>query len=469
MTDQPTKGHGSPCDRAPLTHRLDGYSTRLRYGKDERASFVIVGARNDDEAQARADEMQEMARRLMAAGHSADAHPILKRMGEADTTREQDRVRKLVDALCAGTLPTTPSPKVEGASLTFKMVGERWTSGWFHRNFPDQVEAIIQASNIQRLDKAVYPVIGDKPIRLVTRSDCDDVMRKLPAPKSKDGTRELSRSTRRQYAGLMNRILNLAELAGYIDRNPLPRGWLPKPAPKKRFPILYPSEDVALLACTRVPFGFRLFYGFLHREGVRRAEAADLQWKDLDLENETIALDENKTDHPRWWKLSPGVADALQAWRDHRRSRADDKERDDADDLVFVEENGGALELNHLADRVRAHLLDAKLERADLTSTGALKGRFGLHCFRRSFVTRSLALGKNEDWVRQRTGHTSEELLTYRQAAKALVELELGDLAPLAEGLPDLLEPGGWAAGGQQMVGAAGFEPATPRPPVGQH
>ena len=98
----------------------------------------------------------------------------------------------------------------------------------------------------------------------------------------------------------------------------------------------------------------------------------------------------------------------------------------------------------------------------DLTSTGTLKGRFGLHCFRRSFVTRSLALGKNEDWVRQRTGHTSEELLTYRQAAKALIELELDDLAPL----PDLLDPEGWAEGGQQMVGAAGFEPATPRPPV---
>ena len=65
-------------------------------------------------------------------------------------------------------------------------------------------------------------------------------MRKLP-----EG---LSRATRRHYAGLIHRVLNLAELAGYIARNPLPRGWLPKLGGKKRFPILYPGEDRTLLA-----------------------------------------------------------------------------------------------------------------------------------------------------------------------------------------------------------------------------
>jgi hypothetical protein len=96
----------------------------------------------------------------------------------------------------------------------------------------------------------------------------------------------------------------------------------------------------------------------------------------------------------------------------------------------------------------------------------ALRTGHSTHYFRRSFVTRSLALGKNEDCVRQRTGHASDELLGYRQAAKSVAELSLGDLTPLADALPDLLDPGGWAEGGQRMVGAAGFEPATPRPPV---
>src|SRR6185295_2370935 len=109
-------------------------------------------------------------------------------------------------------------------------------------------------------------IIGPKGLDRITRDDCDVVMRQLP-----DG---LSKATRRQYAGLMNRILNLAELAGHIQRNPLPRGWLPKLGAKKRFPVLYPNEDRALLACADVPVAFRLLYGFLHREGVRRGEAA---------------------------------------------------------------------------------------------------------------------------------------------------------------------------------------------------
>jgi hypothetical protein len=31
----------------------------------------------------------------------------------------------------------------------------------------------------------------------------------------------------------------------------------------------------------------------------------------LDLGNGTVSLDENKTDHARFWKLSPGVADLV--------------------------------------------------------------------------------------------------------------------------------------------------------------
>lgn len=72
-------------------------------------------------------------------------------------------------------------------------------------------------------------------------------------------------STRRHYATLVNRVLNLAELAGHIERNPLPRGWLPKPSAKKRFPVLYPREDSRLLACQAVPRAHRVLYGFLHR------------------------------------------------------------------------------------------------------------------------------------------------------------------------------------------------------------
>src|SRR5204862_1813640 len=157
----------------------------------------------------------------------------------------------------------------------------------------DETTEEYRKENGQRLVRVVYPVIGPSRVNRIAREDCDGVMASLP-----EG---LSRSTRRQYAGLMNRILNLAELAGHISRNPLPRGWLPRPSPKKRFPILYPREDRTLLACESVPLCRRVMYAFLHREGSRRGEVGSMQVRDIDLDNRTVSLDVNKTDHARFW------------------------------------------------------------------------------------------------------------------------------------------------------------------------
>jgi len=69
------------------------------------------------------------------------------------------------------------------------------------------------------------------------------------------------------------------------------------------------------MACSEVPFVRRLLYGFLAREGCRLGEALSLRWCDLDLERGVVRLDLNKTDEPRAWATSPGVADALATFR----------------------------------------------------------------------------------------------------------------------------------------------------------
>jgi hypothetical protein len=92
----------------------------------------------------------------------------------------------------------------------------------------------------------------------------------------------------------------------------------------------------------------------------------------------------------------------------------------------------------HLAKTLREHLQAAELTRDALFSQGALRGRFGLHSFRRSLVTRSLSLGKGEDWVRRRSGHKSDQLLRYRQHASGLAELSRGDVDNLALAIPEL-------------------------------
>jgi integrase len=87
---------------------------------------------------------------------------------------------------------------------------------------------------------------------------------------------------------------------------------------------------------------------------------------------------------------------------------------------VFVDEAGGTLNLDHMAERIRDDLKRSGVTRARLFTKGTNTLPFGTHAFRHSYTTRSLANGKTDDWVRRRTGHKTDELLTYRETARAL-------------------------------------------------
>ncbi len=427
------------------------YSTLIRTWT-KRETFQLPTCRDPDEAKARSVLLGAVAKRFRLANvNRARGDEALKILATASTRALEDAVA-VCEELLGGKIPVKGAKKAP----TFGEVAKAWVDGDLRTAYPDHVEKLTDAfldTVRSRLNKAILPSLGDRRVDEITRADCDDVMRRLPVPK---GKAELSRETRRQYAALINRVLNLAELAGHVQRNPLPRGWLPKSGPRKRFPILYPREDLALLACTVVPLAYRVLYGFVHREGVRRGEASALEWRDVDLEHGTVSLDENKTDHPRWWKLSSGVVEALAAWK---AARAIEGTRVEPKDSVFIDEHDRPLVLDHLAEKIRDHLALAGLTRADLTSKGPNKGPFGTHCFRRSMVTRNLALGTNEDAVRRRTGHKSNELLKYRQAANAVAELELGDVEPLVLCLPELSPLTGIGGAFQVRTASPGAEP----------
>jgi integrase len=436
-------------------------SCRIRVA-GKRSTFRLPTCQTEGEANDRAAVLARMASSFRKASVDGDDHATkLLDMAASATAAMLRGVLTVAGEFARGELVAS----TKSDAPTFETVARAWLSGDLRKRFPDHIRPVSERytdATLRRLE-SVFSVIGSKPVASITRADCDEAMRQLPVPKGKT---ELLRETRRQYAVAINRVLNLAELAGHIERNPLPRGWLPRSGDDKRFPILYPSEDRAQLASTKAPLWRRLLCGFAHREGVRRGEALALRWSALDLENDTITLDVNKTNHSRYWRLDAGTAEALRRWR---QLRGDVKPTD----LVFVDGCDSGIDADHLSDAIRADLAAAGVVRADLTSKGANKGRFGFHCYRRSFVTRNLALGKNEDWVRQRTGHKSDELLRYRQGAKAFAELALGDLEPLCLAIPELRSDNPEQPWGNEcpaiapwMVGAAGFEPATLRPPV---
>ena len=78
-------------------------------------------------------------------------------------------------------------------------------------------------------------------------------------------------------------------------------------------------------------------------------------------------------------------------------------------------------------------------ERPELFTTTQERRRIRVHDLRGTFVTLSLASGRSKSWISDRTGHRSSQMIArYKRNARTFTELELGELAPLSEALPEL-------------------------------
>jgi integrase len=83
--------------------------------------------------------------------------------------------------------------------------------------------------------------------------------------------------------------------------------------------------------------------------------------------------------------------------------------------------------------RLRAHLRSAGVSRPQLFQRTASRQPIRLHDLRATFVTLSLAAGRSETWVADRTGHRSSAMIhRYRRAARSVAQLDLGALGSVA-------------------------------------
>ena len=167
---------------------------------------------------------------------------------------------------------------------------------------------------------------------------------------------------------------------------------------------------------------------------MREGEAVALTWGDVDLERGAVRLDQNKTDDPRAWALHVGTAEAL---RLYKASLVDAESRE----FVCTDEDGRPLSQFGMVELLHGHLRSVGLEatRPELFTTTASRLRIRVHDLRGTFVTVSLANGKSEAWVADRTGHRSSTMINrYKRTARSFAELELGDLTPLNLAIPEL-------------------------------
>lgn len=405
----------------------DGWEARIRIDDaGTRKGFALAPFAKSDKisARARCDAMAAISVRVRKVGHADSVVRLLEMAAKARAGRPWDAVLAAVEALCAGTTVTIAN----ASTPTFAEMLTAWTSGDIARKYPHHVKVKRSAETDRlRAEKHITPHIGDRRIDEVSLDDAEMVMANLP-----EGA---SAGTRRQVAQIIRKVLALAVYpCRYRADNPIPRAWLPRAKSTKAKECLYPDEDRALLACTDVPLLRRLAYGFLAREGMRRDELARLEWSDVDLERGKVYLDENKTDEPRDWDLDPGVLAALRVWKKTHHAKAEPTDR------VFSE-SGVPLNVDHLAETFRADLKRAGVTRPQLFERSASRQPIRVHDLRATFVTVSLAAGKTETWVADRTGHrSSQQIAGYRRRARTWSGMALGTLDPLCYSLPDFHE-----------------------------
>lgn len=407
---------------------------RLAPGQGGRRTYQLAAGLDQAGAEVRDALLDELARAMRGAGLDVERviDPMLAKVAAAEAAAEVERLERYVRTrLLAG-----KRRSIEEAP-TVRQFGAWWVAGELARRYPEQVERRKSAHKDQRdLERHVYPAIGDVLISAVQIEHVEQVLRALPAG--------MAKGTKAKILNKLHRLLDIARYPGrYLDHNPMPRGFGPRPG-RTHFPFLYPGEEAQLLGCRAVPLARRLAYGLSARAGLRLGEVVALRWADLDLEHGALRLLDHKTvarAGARLVPLDPASVRVLTWWQGQQRASYGEGEG---------EGEGRVVPLSRaLADMVRADLRAAGVLRAELHQSSLGAKSFAFHGLRRTFVTLSLGAGQSEDWVMRRTGHTSSaQLHRYRIAAATAAEFRLGwlqdfdrALAETADSLPPSICP----------------------------
>jgi integrase len=422
MTTRETDEKEPPFELTREGHHRIRIRAGRRHGKSQQL-WVTIATTDREVALERLGKLRELSAALTPQGLTAEASVSIKKAAE-----QTSELR--FELMCKAALELAPEVRKKPRSTwsTFRELADAWTSGELHRRWPDHVakkrSADVDKARLNYLcelivdDKSPKRRLGELPLGEVTVDHAMAAMAQLP-----DECRRPA--TRRQYAQLIGRVLKLACFpTALIAVSPLPRNFLPTvPEGDLVFPHFYPDEDLRLMRCESIEYGWRVLFGLCNREGGRLGEfLRRLKWSGIDVRRGELRLpggEFRKNGKPGVWQAEPGSIEALEPLR----------------------ALGGEGPFTHLpddrkwSDRLADMMRAAGLEREALYYSNVSEGfrRMRGHDTRATYITLALASGLAESHIMARTGHTTSKMVhRYDHAAEALGASDAGSkLMPL--------------------------------------
>ena len=406
---------------------------RTRIGKARPA--IPIACTEEEQIKERVELLRTIAQRIRKADQTAVLESLLRQAAGARSPVELGGVMSVVADVCQKRLRKAPQLH---ELMTFGDLFELWMDGTLLKLFVGHLKPIKEktiANYRSCYKKYVGSIIGKLPIRAITIEHGLEI---LQGVKGKRGG-----ARRRVVANVFMRPMSIAVFpCRVLERSPFPANFRPLTDPRRAMAMLYPKEDATYLACVKIELVERLLEGLLAREGLRAKELTRAEVKDFDPVTRWFHLDKNKTNDPRGWILKEDSAEALRRYLTHIRGNPR------PDDRLLVQgkgsiKPGGPLITHAGAERFRENAAKAGLLRAQLWENSETRRHLTVHDMRATFMTLSLAEGRTEAWITDRTGHRSSAMIyRYKRAARQFVEANLGSLVPLHEVIPELRELG---------------------------
>lgn len=267
---------------------------------------------------------------------------------EADIARFQF----VADVKSGKVMPQSTKKSVYHQEMTFS----QFTALWIKDRETTASAKTFHEDN-RRLESRILPVLGAKTLTSLTGYDLDQFIKKTLAQHWRNGDKSfkaLGDQSRKHYFRQLHTMFEQAKAWGYLKINPMEG--LKAPSAKNKSTHYYSIED--LVAFCR-PFSHQptqraLFIHVAWTLGLRREELAGLRWSDLDLDTNTVTIQNcrvyiprkgiiskgPKNEKPRVIGLSQQVSKMLKDYRiDYDKHKALWKKQWLGQDLVFVKLN----------------------------------------------------------------------------------------------------------------------------------